>query len=201
MCNTVQIAHPHIARFENYCQWCEPLVLHRRDSHRVPDSSRKSSAILACHAIKFGLLLRGLALQYAVVRCHMASNSGRVMRATKLGRHQSMSNTTWMSLLAHNPEWLMVGLTILSREKSPPPKTTQPNKPNWKQFGGQTVCPNSYCPPIVDSKGKREDSLHEQPRKLFTQTLFIGVGGFGGGLPSLDLWSPWPPRSPETPKN
>ena len=35
-------------------------------------------------------------------------------------------------------------------------------------------------------KQKREDSFREQLRKLFTQTLFIGVGDFGGGLPSLE---------------
>ena len=28
--------------------------------------------------------------------------------------------------------------------------------------------------------------MHEQPRKLFTQTLFIGVGGFWGGFFSLE---------------
>ena len=35
---------------------------------------------------------------------------------------------------------------------------------------------------------KREDKLHEQLRNVFAQTLltvFIGVGGFGVGFPSL----------------
>ena len=29
--------------------------------------------------------------------------------------------------------------------------------------------------------------MHEQPRKLFAKTLFIGVGGFWGGFFSLDV--------------
>ena len=33
--------------------------------------------------------------------------------------------------------------------------------------------------PLVEFKGKREDSLDEQPRKLFMQTLLLGWVAFG----------------------
>ena len=40
--------------------------------------------------------------------------------------------------------------------------------------------------PAVKFKGKREDNLHEQLPKMFALALFVGVGGFWGGLPSLE---------------
>ena len=58
-----------------------------------------------------------------------------------------------------------------------------------KQFA-QTVCPNNFgtvctnCPPFPFKKCRKQTKEFAQ---TVVQTAFIWVGGFWGGLPSLDF--------------
>ena len=84
------------------------------------------------------------------------------------------------------PSWRLLPLnsTPLCRhpEKKKPPT---PINPTEKSLGKQFAQTASACR-LFNSWGKRENTLHEQLRKLFTQTLLVGVGGLGGGFPSLE---------------
>ena len=63
----------------------------------------------------------------------------------------------------------------------PPKKPTHLNKGTVCANNFGTVCTN--CPPISQNKQKRG---RKSLRKLFAQTVFIWVGGFLDGLPSLE---------------
>ena len=66
--------------------------------------------------------------------------------------------------------------------KGRPQKNTHPNKSTVCANNFGTVCTN--CPPssLLNKQKTSRKSLH----KLFVQTVFIWVGGFLGGSPSLE---------------
>ena len=68
---------------------------------------------------------------------------------------------------------------------TPPPKKKDTNliENSLRKVFAQTL---SACL-LFNLKERGEDSLHDKLRKSFTQTLFIGVVGFGGGFPSLEV--------------
>ena len=74
----------------------------------------------------------------------------------------------------------------MKAKKPTPKKPPTPINPSEKSLGKQFAQTLSACLLFKIYKGQREDSLHEQLGKRFAQTLFIGVGGFWGGLPSLE---------------
>ena len=66
----------------------------------------------------------------------------------------------------------------------PPEKATHPNKSTVCANNFGTVCTN--CPPFsLENKQKRGRRVCA---KLFVQTVFIWVGGFLGGSPSLKIF-------------
>ena len=77
------------------------------------------------------------------------------------------------------------GHYIQGKETHPkkPPTLINPTENSLRKQFAQTLF---VC--LLFNRGKWEDNLHEQLQNLFAQILFIGVGGFWGGFPSLAAW-------------
>ena len=68
-------------------------------------------------------------------------------------------------------------------KRRPTQKTNHPNKSTVSANNFGTGCTN--CPPF--SLFKKQKTSKKSLRKLFVQTVFIWVGDFLGGSPSLEF--------------